>query len=118
MNRKRTFISLALVTILFAVACASTPPDRIAYTSINAAVDAVQTALKVWNEQFYSPGVKLDPATWNAKRDQVQAAYTKFQASANLAVTLAQDVTQKDNALKVVNDAAAPVIALLQSFGK
>lgn len=108
---------LALALLFSLASCASTP-QRIAYTSINAAVDAVQTGLKVWNEAYYIPGMKVDPVTWNANRDKVQASYVKFQASAQLATTLAQDVTQKANALQIVNDAAAPVIALLQSFGK
>jgi hypothetical protein len=115
MNRQRSLA--VLVLLCFLVACASTP-DRIAYTSINGAVDAVQTGLKVWNEGFYTPGVKVDPALWNARRDSLAAAYTKFQASAALAVTLAKDITQADNALKIVNDAAAQVIALIAELEK
>lgn len=116
MNRQRSLAVLVLLTFL--VACASTPPDRIAYTSINAAVDGVQTALKAWNEAYYQPGVKVDPAKWNASRDKVQEAYVKFQASANLAVTLAKDITQADNALKIVNDAANQVVALISLLEK
>lgn len=116
LNQRGRAIAVAAV-ILVTLACASTPPDRVAYTSINAAVDAVQTALKVWNDTYYAPGVKVDPVTWNARRDQVNAAYVKFQATAQLAVTLAQDVTQKDNALKIISDAAGQILALIQALG-
>lgn len=115
MNRQRSLAVLVLLTFL--VACASTP-DRIAYTSINGAVDGVQTALKAWNEGFYAPGVKVDPALWNARRDKLADGYAKFQASASLAVTLAKDITQKDNALKIANDAAAQVLMLIAELEK
>lgn len=115
MNRQRSVAVLVLLTFL--VACASTP-DRIAYTSINGAVDAVQAGLKAWNEGFYQPGVNVDPVLWNARRDKLADAYKKFQASATLATTLAKDITQADNALKIVNDAAAQVIALIAELEK
>jgi hypothetical protein len=117
MDRRRNLIPMVLMTVLVVAACASTP-DRIAYTSISGAVDGVQAALKAWNEVFYSPGVKVDPALWNARRDKLADAYAKFQASAALAVTLAKDVTQGDNALKIVNDAAAQVLALIAELEK
>jgi hypothetical protein len=115
MNRQRSLA--VLVLLCFLVACASTP-DRIAYTSISAATDGVQAALKAWNEGWYQPGVKVDPVLWNIRRDQLAAAYAKFQASANLAVTLAKDITQADNALKIANDAAAQVVALIAELEK
>lgn len=115
MNRQRSLAVLVLLTFL--VACASTP-DRIAFTSISGAVDGVQASLKAWNEGFYSPGVKVDPALWNARRDKLASAYSTFQASANLATTLAKDITQADNALKIVNDAAAQVLTLIAELEK
>jgi hypothetical protein len=115
MNRQRSIA--VLVVLCFLAACASTP-DRIAFTSISGAVDGVQSALKAWNEGFYAPGVKVDPTLWNGRRDKLADGYKKFQASASLAVTLAKDVTQGDNALKIVNDAAAQVIALIAELEK
>lgn len=115
MNRHSRSFAVALVLTLAIIGCASTP-DRIAFTSINGAVDGVQTALKVWNETSYAPGVKVDPIAWNAKRDRVESAYVKFQASAQLATTLAKDITQRANATKVASDAAAEVIALIQAL--
>ena len=116
MNRQRSLAVLVVLTFL--VACASAPPDRIAYTSISAAVDGVQTALKAWNEGYYQPGVKVDPAKWNASRDKLNTAYVQFQASAQLAATLAQDITQKDTAQKIINDAAGQVLLLIAALEK
>lgn len=113
MNRQRTIA--VLVLLCFLASCAS-GPQRIAYTTINGAVDAAQTALKAWNEGFYAPGVKVDPAKWNARRDQLNAAYTKFQTTARLATTLAQDIAQGDNAVKIASDAASDLIALIASL--
>lgn len=115
MHRHRSVAVLVLITFL--VACAS-GPERIAYTSINGAVDAAQTALKAWNEGFYQPGVKVDAAKWNAKRDQVQVAYEKFQKVASVAVTLSQDIAQKDNAVKIASDAAADLLAFIALMEK
>jgi hypothetical protein len=115
MNRQRSVA--VLVVLCFLVACAS-GPERIAYTSINGAVDAAQASLKAWNEGFYTPGVKVDPVLWNARRDAVKAGYEKFQNSARLATTLAQDISQKENAVKVASDAAADLIALIASLEK
>jgi hypothetical protein len=112
---RRARVSALLCILVLVAACASSPA-RIAYTSINGAVDAVQTALVAWNDVAYAPGVKVDPVTWNARRDQIGAAYAKFQASAKLATTLAQDITQKDNAVKIVSDAAAQIISLIQTL--
>lgn len=117
MNPQRKRMVVGLVLLSFLVACASSP-QRVGYQSINAAVDAAQTSLKAWNEGFYSPGVKIDPALWNARRDTVKAAYEKFQATARLATTLAQDIAQKDNAVKIAADAAAELIALIASLEK
>ena len=86
--------------------------------SINAAVDGVQTALKAWNDVYYQPGVKVDPVKWNAARDKVNTAYVQFQASANLATTLAQDVTKQASAQQIINDAANQVLTLISVLEK
>src|SRR5512135_604437 len=116
MNRQSSLAVLVLLTFL--VACASAPPDRIAYTSISAAVDGVQAALKAWNEGYYVPGVKVDPVKWNASRDKLNAAYAQFQASAQLATTIAQDVANKDAAQKIINDAASQIVTLISLLEK
>lgn len=115
MNRQR---SVAVLVLLVVLAACATAPQRVAYTTIEGAVDAAQTALKAWNEGWYQPGVKVDPVLWNARRDKVAEAYAKFQTSARLATTLAQDISQKDNATKIASDAAADLIALIASLEK
>lgn len=105
------------VLLCFIAACVSTP-DRIAYTSISGAVDGVQAGLKAWNEGFYQPGVKVNAALWNARRETLEEAYAKFQATATLAVTLSKDITQKDNAMKVINDAASQILILIAELEK
>ena len=114
----RAAMIAAVGVIFIALAAASCPHDRVAFTSISAAVDGAQTALKAWNEHFYAPGVKVDPALWNARRDKAEAAYVKFQTTARLATTLAQDVSQRDNATKIASDAAADLLALIASLEK
>lgn len=115
MNRQRSVA--VLVLLCFLASCAS-GPQRIAFSTINGAVDAAQTALKAWNEGFYTPGVKVDPVKWNERRDKLNGAYTKFQTTARLATTLAQDISQRDNAVKIASDAAADLIALIASLEK
>ncbi len=115
--RQRQRLVVGCLLVLFLVACASTP-DRVAYTSIDQAVNAVQTGLKAWNEGFYAPGVLKDPVLWNARRDRVAQEYERFQNTARLAVTLSQDISQKDNATKIASDAAASLLALIASLEK
>jgi hypothetical protein len=115
MNRQRSIA--VLVLLCFLAACAS-GPERISYTSINGAVDAVQTALKAWHEGFYQPGLKVDPTKWNTRRDAIGDKYAAFQKSAHLAATLAQDVSQRETAIKTISDAAADLIALITLLEK
>lgn len=110
-------IAAILLILIVTTACA-TSAQRIAYTTIDSAVTAVQTSLKAWNEGFYTPGVKVDPALWNARRDALAGAYGKFQITARLATTLATDLSQKDNGIKIASDAAADFIALVASLEK
>jgi hypothetical protein len=117
-HRPAVVVAFLIALVLLSTSCASTPPDRVAFTSISAAVDGVQNALRAWNEGFYQPGVKVDPAKWNANRDKANAAYTKFQGTARVAATLAQDVAQKENAQKIINDAAAQILMLLAELEK
>lgn len=116
--RQRQRLVVGCIIALFLVACASTPPDRVAYTSIDQAVNAAQASLKAWNEGFYAPGVLKDPATWNARRDKAAAAYLHFQVAARLATTVASDLNQQANATKIASDAAADLIALIASLEK
>ena len=115
----------ALGGVLFAVvlavaitACAGTAPDRVAYSSIDTAVDAVQAALTVFNVA-YQDGVKTDPVTWNARRAEAKDAYEKFQVTARSGTKLAAaalDPEHKASAIQLVSDAAFEALKILEAF--
>lgn len=112
--RRRIFICAAVALISFSLlACASTPPDRIAYNSIDGATTAVQTAVGVF-KQMKAAGQIQDVD--GSKEAQVRDAYAKFQKTALLAVDLSQDITQGQNALKIVSDAAVSALAVINAF--
>lgn len=113
MNRKVRLTPLALVVVLLALSagCASTAtPARKAYTTLSDVDAAAKATMGVFNTQ-YQAGQRTE-----GQRTQVLAAYAKYQKAALLAMTVAQDVTQSANALKIANDAIAPLLDLIASF--
>lgn len=107
----RAVLALFLVSVM--TACASMPPDRIAYNSIDGAKAGVNAALRAWND-LYQQGRYTD-----ADRDKVKAAYEKFEASVAVSVDIAKvatDEDQKRNAMAYVNAAASDLMALLRAF--
>ena len=114
-DRARLVAPLALAVALMAlVACASTPPDRIAYNSLSSVTIGVQAGIKVWGE-LYAQGHYTD-----ADRDKVKAAYEKFQAANRLAIAIAEAATDKDqkhSALAIANAAADELFTLLRVLG-
>ena len=109
-RRSRPIIFGLIAYLAIVAASCQAPPDRIAYTSIDSAVDAVQTAMKAFND-----GYQAGKFT-NQDRDKVLAAYTKFQATARSAALLAQDATQKDKQTRLVSDAALEIIGLIRLY--
>jgi len=109
---RRSLPALAVLSLVVALAaCASMPPDRIAYNSIEGAVIGVQSAVKVWGS--------LGPHD-AAEVAKVKAAYEKFQAGTRLAIAIAEAATdkqQKATALTIVNAAADELFALLRELG-
>jgi hypothetical protein len=109
-----------VVAVLLALAaygflgCASAPPDRVAKTSIEACIDAAQTAVVAFKD-MKAHGQIADPD--GAKEAKVRAAYAKFSISAQEAVELAKDIAQKDSAVAIANKALADLIPILQAFG-
>lgn len=99
------------VVLALAVACASTPKDRVVYNSIEGATVGVQTSMKVFNE-FYQAGKATED-----QRTQVLAAYAKYQAVARVAVKIAPGATAPDvDLLAVALDSAASVVELIKLF--
>lgn len=94
-------------------ACASMPPDRFTYNSIEGAKAGVTAAVKAWGD-LYTAGRYTD-----ADREKVKKAYLKFEAAVAVAVDLSATATnpeQKKNAMAYINNAAADIMALLRAF--
>ena len=109
---RKPAIVLVLVAAIFTVACASTPPDRIAYTSVMSATDAVQAGMKAAND-MYVAGKLTDE-----QRATLIAAYEKFRAIASVAVDLNPALgPNRPTAAQLVSAAAEDVFKALAAFG-
>lgn len=106
---------LLVVAVLLSAACASTPPDRIAYTSIDSAVTAVQLGMRGFNDLYQAGKFTKED------RAKVLDAYVKFQSVATAAATLAEKATnetEKATALDLISTAAAEVLRVVAAFTK
>lgn len=111
--RARRALPVAVALLLVLTACASMPPERIAYNSIDGAKAGVAAAVSAWGD-LYAQGRYT-----NADREKVQAGYKKFEASVAVATDLARVATneeQKRNAMAYINAAASDLMALLRAF--
>ena len=100
-------IGVPLVT----TGCASTAtPARRQFTAISDAAEAVRTAMLVFNSQYQS-----GKAT-ELQRTQVLKTYAIYQKAA-LDGVAAERAGNPVDGLKMVNDAALPLLDLLASFG-
>lgn len=92
----------AVLVIAIAVGCAS-PPDRVAFNSIDGGVTAAQTAVAVF-KALYAEGIKSpDPVVvqkWKDNDAKARDAYAKFQKAALVATDVAAGLGQKDSALR------------------
>lgn len=103
-------LPLVVVAVLLA-ACASTPPDRIAYTTLDDAVTGVQTGMLAFNS-YYQAGMATEE-----QRTKVLDAYRKFQAVARAAVRIAPQATAPDpDLVKVALNAASELVLMLRSL--
>ena len=101
-----------LVVVLLISACASTPPDRIAYNSIDAAVSSVQLGMRAFN------GLYQEGKATEEQRTQVLEAYKKFQAVALSCVKISQTATATNvDPLILITQAAEEILTLLHVFG-
>lgn len=108
--RRTAYVAVLLVAL---TACASVPPDRIAYNSIEGATLGVQAAVKAFGD-LYAQGKYTD-----TDRAKVEAAYKKYQAAALVAVDIARTATdqqQKTNALAYINAAATDLMRMLREL--
>lgn len=110
-QRKRALAASAAILVFFVLVAASCPPQRVAYDSIDIATAVVQTSVTVFKD------LKAQGKFTDADEVKVRAAYAKFQVSAEAARVLAQNASQKETALKQINDAAAEIMKLLGTFG-
>jgi len=95
-----------LAVLLLLESCASSP-EKIAYTSLDAAVTSVQAAMRGFNE-FYKAGKATE-----AQRTQVLAAYAKFQAAVSVAIDLSRLSTGATIDMKAVSEAATDLVYLI-----
>ncbi|MBK8138463.1 MAG: hypothetical protein IPK52_22065 [Chloroflexi bacterium] len=108
---KRLAPLLLVVCVLYG--CASTPPDRRAYATIDSATEAVQTSMRVFND-LYQQG-KFTAAD----RTKVIKAYEDFRAVALAAANVAPTLTDEHkSATDKVSAAAVELIRLVEHFTK
>lgn len=120
---------LLVVLALAVTACAGTSPDRVAYNTIDTAVNAVQGALAVFNEAYQTAMLPVDGepaeslaarrATWTDRRNRAKDAYEKFQTTARSGAILAEealDPEHKASAIKLVSDAAVEALRIIEAF--
>ena len=105
-----------LFLVLAVVACASTPPDRILFNSIDDAVAGVQAAVSAF-KTGKAHGLIADAD--GSKEAKVRAAYSKFQTVAAAAVDLSVAATtpgQVSAALAVAQAAADDALSVINAF--
>jgi len=107
-------LGTAVVLLLAAAvlsSCASTPPDRIAYNTLDDATTGVITAMRTFNE-FYQRGKATEE-----QRTKVLDWYAKWQAAARLAVKIAPQATAPDpNLVTIALNNAAGLVGLIRQI--
>lgn len=104
-------LAVALVVLPLLAGCGSMPADRITYNTIDGAVNGVHAGLRSFNE-FYQAGEATEE-----QREQVLAAYKKFQAVARAAVKIAPNATAASpDTIRLVSDAAVELLKLIEAF--
>lgn len=100
---------IPLLAVLFLLEGCASSPEKIAYTSLDAAVTAAQAGMRSFND-IYQAGKATE-----AQRQQVLAAYAKFQAAVSVAIDIARLSTSTID-MKLVNEAAADLITLIATL--
>lgn len=107
---------VVLLLVIYVAACASTPPDRIAYNSIDACVTGVQAAVSAF-KAGKANGTIAD--TNGSKEATVRNVYAKFQVAAGAAVDISDAATtpnQKNQALAIAQAAANATVSIIATF--
>lgn len=106
-------VAFALLPLLVAVGCASTPADRVAYATIDSATEAVQTSMRVFND-LYQQGKFT-----KADRTKVIKAYEDFRVVALAAANVSPTLTaEHKSATEKVSAAAVELLRLVEHFTK
>lgn len=116
--RRPAAILLVVLVAVGVAACGSSPPDRVAFTTVESAVDVVQAAVRTFNHYYdtQTPAPGLGRVLTAADRAKAQAAYEKFQVTARQALPLILDAAQGTNAIQIVSDAAVAALKILEGF--
>lgn len=108
-------LPLVLAGVLFLVlafGCSTTPPDRIAFNTIDDAVTSVQTAAAAYRRHCGLKPGDPGPGTCDLAEYTVAFnAYAKFQQTANSAVDVAAR-TPGETPLQIISSAATAVLNL------
>jgi hypothetical protein len=105
--RRAVSLLVVLFTLAAIVGCAGMSPQRVAYNTLDDVAVAVNQGMQAFNER-YQAGLQTE-----AQRTQVLAAYATYQKGMAVAISVSKDATQKQNAVTIATDAAAPLLELI-----
>ena len=110
-HRVPPWLLVLVVVALVSGACASVPTDRVLYTTIDSATDAVQSAVRAFSDLYQKGQFKA------ADRTEVLDAYAKYQAVAEEARKLSQGATVLNpDVSKLISDGVADCLAVIRKF--
>lgn len=114
MREARRSTALA-VLLLFAVACASSPPVK-QYQAISTCNATAQAATRAFGVLYQSKKAE-DPALWQDRYDKAQSAYQSYQKIALAAVDASASGGDTVLVLAAVNEALNQLVSLLATYG-
>jgi len=105
----------ALVVVLLAVGCASSPIVK-QYQAISTCNATAQAATRAFGVLYQSKKAE-DPALWGDRYDKAQTAYASYQKIALAAVDASTAGGDQVVILAAVNEALDQLVILLNTFG-
>jgi hypothetical protein len=113
-RRIAAILVLALVAGALPACTSSQFPDtNAAYSTVYTSISAVQSAVSTF-KSLKAHGVIEDRD--GSKEAKVRDAYEKFQATANLAITMLRDTSQETNAAEVARNAMLAALLVIDAF--